>query len=214
MAIQVGPRIRKFRKQRDLVIDDLADKSGLSRAYISQVETGKAVPSLAALESLAGALEIPISYLFVDDTFKCHVIRKEDRQAITYGLAGGKRSQRKRINMLSAPNRQLEMVLLEIPSGYDAADRDHSHDGEECHLVLEGTIRATQGESSYIFKEGDSYHWDGAIPHRVENIGDSVAKLLISRTPAGFLTGRFVSKESSETELPGVITESEASAGV
>ncbi|WP_048646820.1 cupin domain-containing protein [Nitratireductor soli] len=211
MTIQVGQRIRKFRKQRDLVIDDLADKSGLSRAYISQVETGKALPSLTALESLAQALEIPISYLFVDDTFNYHITRKDDRQVIIYGLARGKESQRKRINMLSAPNRQLEMVLLEIPPGYDAADRDHSHDGEECHLVMEGTIRATQGDESYVLYEGDSYHWDGSIPHRVENIGEGMAKLLIARTPAGFLTGRFVGKASSEEEVPQVISDSDRS---
>lgn len=208
MTIQVGQRIRKFRKQRNLVIDDLAEKSGLSRAYISQVETEKAVPSLAALESLARALDIPISYLFVDDTFNCRIIRKEERQVIIYGLAHGKDTQRKRINMLSAPDRQLEMVLLEIPPGYDAADRDHSHDGEECHLVMEGTIRATQGNESYELNEGDSYHWDGSIPHRVENIGDRTARLLIARTPAGFLTGRFLGASSSESEQPRIISES------
>lgn len=207
MTIQVGQRIRKFRKQRDLVIDDLAERSGLSRAYISQVETGKAIPSLTALEGLANALDIPISYLFVDDHFNCHIIRKDERQAIIYGLASGKDSQRKRINILSAPNRQLEMVLLEIPPGYDAADRDHSHDGEECHLVMEGTIRATQGSESYTFQEGDSYHWDGSIPHRVENIGDGPAKLLIARTPAGFLSGRFLGESGSETEAPRIISE-------
>ena len=63
--MDVGRRLREIRTRRGLVIDDIADASGLSRAYISQVETGKASPSLQALAKLAAAVDIPVAALFV-----------------------------------------------------------------------------------------------------------------------------------------------------
>ncbi len=209
MSLDIGNRIRKLRRHRDLVIDDLAKTTGLSRAYISQVETGKASPSIQTLEKLADALDIPISYFFMDESFTCHVVPKDERQVIYYGAPNGPDSQKKRINFLSAPNRQLEMVLLEIPVGYVASGRNHSHDGEECHLVLEGTIKATQGEKSFILKEGDSYHWDGSIPHRVENAGNVPAKLLVARTPPGFLSLRFFEASDDKATLPRELSAAE-----
>ena len=51
-----GRRLREARLRRELVIDDVASRSGLSRAYISQVETGKASPSIQTLQKLAATL--------------------------------------------------------------------------------------------------------------------------------------------------------------
>jgi mannose-6-phosphate isomerase-like protein (cupin superfamily) len=79
------------------------------------------------------------------------------------------------------------MLLVEIPAGYTAGGRTHSHEGEECHWVLEGPITAVQGDRSFELGEGDSFHWDGSIPHRIENHGAGPARLLVARTPPGFL---------------------------
>ena len=50
-----------------MVIEGLARKSGLSKPYISPVETGKASPSLQTVEKLAQALGVPLTYLFLED---------------------------------------------------------------------------------------------------------------------------------------------------
>ncbi len=191
---QVGMRIREIRVRRGLVIDALAKKTGLSRPYISQVETGKASPSLHTIERIARALDVPITHLFVEDAFACHVIRKDQRQVVSFGAPD------KLVHFLSAPHRSLEMVLLEIPVGYTAGGRSHAHEGEECHLVLSGTIRAVQGDRVFVLEEGDSFHWDGSLPHRVENAGQVPARLLVARTPPGFLSVTFT--EASRGRAP------------
>jgi transcriptional regulator with XRE-family HTH domain len=167
--------------RRGMVIDDVARKTGLSRPYISQVETGKASPSLQTIEKLAQALDVPLTYLFLDEAFACHVVRRAERRRVTLGEPD------KLVFFLSAPNRHLEMLLLEIPAGYTAGGRTHSHEGEECHWVLEGTIIAVQGDRRFVLDEGDSFHWDGSVPHRIENHGPKAARLLVARTPPGFL---------------------------
>lgn len=179
--VDVGKRIRERRLRRGLVIEELARKTGLSKAYISQIETGKASPSLRTAERLAQALEVPLAYLFLEDALSCQVIRKAERQRVSFGAPD------KLVDVLSAPNRNLELVLLEIPAGYTAGGQTHSHEGEECHWVLEGRITAIQGDRRFELSDGDSFHWDGSIPHRIENHGGRSARLLVARTPPGFL---------------------------
>src|SRR5262245_35096062 len=184
-AVDVGGRVRKLRIRRGLVIEDLARKSGLSKPYISQVETGKASPSLQTVQKLAQALGVPMTYLFLEEAFGCHVTRPSERRAISFGEPD------KLVFFLSAPNRSLEMLLVEIPAGYTAGGRTHSHEGVECHWVLEGTITAIQGDQRFVLDPGDSFHWDGSVPHRIENHGPAVARLLVARTPPGFLNVTF-----------------------
>jgi transcriptional regulator with XRE-family HTH domain len=200
--VDVGSRIRELRTRRGLVIEDLSRKSGLSKPYISQVETGKASPSLQTVQKLAQALGVPLTYLFVDEAFGCHVTRRHERRAVSFG------DPDKLVFFLSAPNRSLEMLLLDIPAGYTAGGRTHSHDGEECHWVLEGTITAVQGDQRFVLARGDSFHWDGSVPHRIENHGPEVARLLVARTPPGFLNVTFyearpeLTDESAGSERP------------
>lgn len=54
----IGPKIREFRKERQLTIQELAQKAGLSASYISQVETEKVSPSIAALKKIGAVLEV------------------------------------------------------------------------------------------------------------------------------------------------------------
>ena len=54
-------RIKKFRKDRDLTQEDLAEKVGVSRVYIGYVEQGRNTPSLEILEKIAKALKVKIT---------------------------------------------------------------------------------------------------------------------------------------------------------
>ena len=83
--LKAGPRIRELRSRRGLVLDDLARKTSLSKPYISQIETGKASPSLGAMERIAHALGVPLAYLFLEDRFACHIVRRGARQTVTFG---------------------------------------------------------------------------------------------------------------------------------
>jgi len=66
--MNVGKRIRELRKKKNLKLEDLAQKTGLSLSYISLVERGLKNPSLKALEKIAKAFNVPTSYLFSGET--------------------------------------------------------------------------------------------------------------------------------------------------
>ena len=194
-ALDVGRKLRETRRRSDMVIDDVASQSGLSRAYISQIETGKASPTLQTVEKLAGALNIPMAALFTDDDFRLKVTRSSERQVMQFGAEDAPIAQRKLIHFLTAPDRTLELVMLEIPVGFAAGPPDLGHEGEEAFYVLQGRVRVNIGDESHVLEEGDSVHWAATLPHQTVNIGNKKAKLVFARTPPGFMDLRFIESE-------------------
>jgi transcriptional regulator with XRE-family HTH domain len=66
--MKIGTIIRAYRLQRGLSQGDIEKKTGLLRCYLSRVENGHTVPSLDTLSKIAGALDLPISQFFVEDS--------------------------------------------------------------------------------------------------------------------------------------------------
>ena len=60
----VGRNIRKYRKLRDMTQIELADRSLIEQTIISRYETGKIIPPITKLESIAKALDVPLETLF------------------------------------------------------------------------------------------------------------------------------------------------------
>lgn len=179
--MQLGKKIRDLRLRRGLTVQQLAEATGLSKGFISQVENSRTSPSLATLQDLARALETSVAYLVVEEEQVPHVVRAEERPQLR---VGGNTS---RVEVLSAqPKRNLELIQVELPPGVAAGDKRHYHHGEEVVVCVEGRVSLTCGEHVIVLEAGDSCHYDGRVPHAVENAGTAIARILIAMTPAAF----------------------------
>jgi transcriptional regulator with XRE-family HTH domain len=179
--MQLGKKIRDLRLRRGMTVQQLALASSLSKGFISQVENDRTSPSLATLSDLARALETSVAYLVVEEERMPHVVRAAERPRIPFA---GEASQ---VEVLSAqPKRNLEVLMAELPVGVPAGDQRHYHHGEECIVCLDGRVRMTCGDQIIQLEPGDSCHFDGRVPHLMENVGDERARVLIAITPAAF----------------------------
>ncbi len=70
LALQVGHRVRKLRKEQEFSFDAFVEETGLGRGYISELERGLVVPSLHTLHRLAAALEVPVADLILGDSLR------------------------------------------------------------------------------------------------------------------------------------------------
>jgi transcriptional regulator with XRE-family HTH domain len=180
--MNLGKRIQDLRRRRGLTTGELAARVQVTSGFISQLEHSKTDPSLQTLQRVAAALQVPLSCLLLDDEIKPQVVRKDERHVIHAGNGGP------RASILSPlPSRQLELVLLELPPGGVPWTKGQFHDGHECHLVVQGKVRASYGGERYLLDEGDSIFWDGAAPHGLENVGDEVAQIVMALTPPALL---------------------------
>jgi transcriptional regulator with XRE-family HTH domain len=181
--MDIGNRVKMARIAKELTLDELALKTGLSKSFLSNIENNRTSPSIASLEKIAQSLEIPLSILFMQKSFQPRIIKSKDRDKTLFG-----RDNRTVEWISNMPFSNLEMLILEIPP---QADPDKvvpmkSHPGEECHLVLEGKLRGTYGTEIFLLEAGDSFHWDCSVPHKVENIGQGPARIIIALNPPSF----------------------------
>lgn len=179
--MSIGPKIKAHRLELNLTIPQLAVITGLSRGFISQVENDKVSLSLESLQKVATALNVPVRNFLSDEPFPPELVTKNSRPRMKYG-------DEPELEILSAPfGRQLQVLMVELPPGYQAGNCAHTHEGEEWIMVLTGKVKVIQGEFSAILEEGDSIHWDGSHPHLCQNAIDAPTKIIVALTPPAML---------------------------
>ncbi|OLN23578.1 DNA-binding protein [Domibacillus antri] len=172
--MDIGEKIRTIRQQKKMTIASMCDAAGLSKGFVSNIENGHTSPSIATLQQIANALDVPMAYFFLEKKDRMRVIRESERTKTVSGKMDGAIEH---INFTG----HLRMIQSELPPGGSTGD-GHFHAGEEIHLVLKGKVLARQGDDEAILEAGDSFSWNAAIPHYVENIGDDTAVILMAIT--------------------------------
>lgn len=175
----LGRRIREFRTEQGLTLAGLAARVGVTRSFLSSVERGQAYPSILVLRGIAAALEVPVFLLFTGGESNGVVVRRKERRII--------RSPTARFSYeLLSPDLQhkMEMIITRLEPGAGSAPM--AHEGEECALVLRGTVVLTIGGADYELQEGDSIYYNSGLPHNVRVVGDEQAEIVSAITPPSF----------------------------
>ncbi|WP_413382698.1 helix-turn-helix domain-containing protein [Alkalihalobacillus sp. 1P02AB] len=168
--MDIGTKIRAIRNRKKITIAQMCEKTGLSKGFISNVENNNTSPSISTLSTIADFLKVPLPYLLLEKKQHMRVVRKDARTNSSFNNL--------KIEHLASKG-GLKTLIVEFPPGSTIGE-PHAHEGEECHLVLEGKILAEQGEDSFIVEKGDSFSWNASVPHFVKNIGDEKAVVFIS----------------------------------
>ncbi|HEY0212969.1 MAG TPA: cupin domain-containing protein [Paenirhodobacter sp.] len=167
---RIGERLRELRTRRGLTIAELAVAAGLSSGIISQIERGKANPSIRTLQRLRAALGVNLwEFLDSSDTVQAGP-RKDDfirhsgeRMSITVGKTH-------LIKELLSPHAggNLRFMIVTLPPGGESEDVLMSQ-GEKGGYVLEGRLRVTVGTETGDLGPGDSFQFRADIGHRIFN---------------------------------------------
>jgi transcriptional regulator with XRE-family HTH domain len=168
--MDIGSKIRAIRNRKKITIAQMCEGTGLSKGFISNVENNNTSPSINTLQTIANYLEVPLPYLLLEKKQVMRVVRKDARTTTIFNDL--------KVEHISSMG-GLKIRSVEFPPGSSIGDA-HAHEGEECHLVLEGKILANQGEDSFILEAGDSFSWNASVPHTVTNIGENKAVVLIA----------------------------------
>jgi transcriptional regulator with XRE-family HTH domain len=176
--MHLGKKLRRMRQARGLTAVELAKRARVTTGFISQLEHSQTVPSLQTLQRIATVLGVSMTYFLLEENLQPQVVRKQERPILQLEDNGSC------VSLLSPlPSRHLELALFELPPGAVSWATARSHAGQQCHLLLQGTVRADYGENTYRLEEGDSILWEGTLPYRLENIGTNDARLLIATAP-------------------------------
>jgi transcriptional regulator with XRE-family HTH domain len=181
----MGLRIRTLRHQRGLSVNELAARAGVSVGILSQIERGKANPSLKTIERIRSALDVRLSAILESDSEASDggpsfVRRATQRPRFDVGPYPLKKE-----HLSPSGARDMQFMIIAFPPGAS------SHDvilgkGEKAGLVLGGQILLTVADGEATLYEGDSFQFDSELPHKVINTGSSEAKILwiMTHSPA------------------------------
>lgn len=177
--MNIGANIRKLRLQRGLTQEELADRSELTKGYISQLENDVASPSIATLIDILNILGITPAAFFTEEKAEKVVYTPQD-----YFVSESDGCEKVWIIPDSQKN-QMEPILLVLEEGASGGERE-PFEGEEIGYVLEGRIRIEIEGCSYKAKKGESFYIDGRRQHEIVNINKGKSKILWVTTPSNF----------------------------
>jgi transcriptional regulator with XRE-family HTH domain len=170
----LGVRIRAFRQLRQLSVRGLAAEVGASPGFLSQLERGQANASVAMLRRIAGALGLMVADLFDErESVGPRVLRRGERPALpTAPLA-------RKFLISRKPLRSIEAYVGEFEPGGTTGDEPYTHGASwELLLVIAGEVLDELDGTPYTLAAGDSLEYPTSMPHRVANLGESVAEVL------------------------------------
>ena len=198
----MGDRLRQARTARGLSLRRLAERLGVSPSLISQVETGRAKPSVNTLYALASELGISLDTLLFMDTEPPSATDTPDEDPLVASLdadlphdpvqrAASRSTIRlgsgvvwERLTTESIRNVDFLHVTYEVGGESSPADAFQRHSGQEWGYVLSGTLTVRIGFEEFLLQPGDAISFDSATPHRLFNAGNAPA------TAVWFVHGR------------------------
>ena len=165
LEVAIGREVRIFRKELDMTVMELARAAGLSTGMLSKIENGGISPSLATLQSLSRALQVPVTAFFRrfeeqrDATFVragegLKIERRGTRAGHQYELLGHSTSGR-----IAA-----EPYLITLTEQSDVFPL-FQHPGIEFIYMLEGEVGYRHSGKTYVLRPGDSLYFDADAPH-------------------------------------------------
>ena len=177
--MEIGIKLKELRLKNQLTQEELADRSELTKGYISQLENDLTSPSIATLKDILQALGSSLSAFFSEDEEEPLVFTKED-----YFLNEGENSS---VTWLvpTAQKNAMEPIMLRLKGGA-ATEKDLPHDGEEFGYVLKGTIKVCVGKRDCEAKEGESFYFRSNKTHYLVNLTDEEAVVLWLSCPPNF----------------------------
>ena len=166
--LHIGRKIRELRKKAGLVLQDLSDRTGLSKPLLSQVERGVVSPPIATLLKISKALSVNIGFFFQDNYLeeKVVLVRRDESKVIDSRYFGREESgYYYEALAYKKSKKNMEPFLVEFKRKKPEKLSYFSHEGEEFIYLLEGTLEFRTENEQYVLNPGDSLYFESSIPH-------------------------------------------------
>jgi transcriptional regulator with XRE-family HTH domain len=178
---RIGERIRRHRENQLIQLNILSEKVGVTASCLSQIEKGKAFPSIITLKKIAENLHTTVGELIGEnETLSINpVVKKPDKKFVKSN------SNDTRLYLLSHhdANKLMEVYLIHFEKESDTSEIMIKHPGQEfCHIIS-GVIEFSLDSIKYILKKGDNIYFNSNMQHSAKNINKNSSEMLWIVTP-------------------------------
>ena len=180
----IGDRIRRLRLKRSMGLVELGQRTGLSASFLSQLETGRVIPTIRNLAKIALVFEKDLAYFFRQDrsiTFRA--LHQSDRVRLTRNGKDGSRFISESLSSL-VPDGRMIPCLAEFRPGSESCEfTPKIFPGVEFVYVLEGSLCLSTPTERQRLNNGDVGWIDGRTKRQYSTSGDTAAKVMIVTFP-------------------------------
>ncbi|MFT5551169.1 MAG: transcriptional regulator with XRE-family HTH domain [Bradyrhizobium sp.] len=178
----LGRNLRRLRTSRGHSLERLAKQSGVSRAMLGQIETGKSVPTIALLWKVANALHVPFANLLQADVARGPVVLRQSDAKLLSSSQGQFTS---RALFPFDGSHQVEFYELRIGPLHRENAEAHAPGTRENLFVAKGVVEIAAGsDKPQTLTEGDAIVFEADVPHVYKNLVASEAVLYLVMTYA------------------------------
>ena len=176
----IGERIKRLRLKKSMGLVELGRHTGLSASFLSQLETGRVVPTLRNLARIAMVFSKDLSYFFETEPhslFRIH--RRTERVRLPQTGVDDPTYFFESLGYM-VPDRLMDPYFAEfIPLKKSQDIRPHVHAGYEFLYVLQGELEIRHGDQVSVMEVGDAVYFDASTPHAYLCSGKTAAIALI-----------------------------------
>ncbi len=182
MTLDIGKRLREIRTARGLSQRELAKRTGVANASISQIESNRLNPTVGALKRILDGIPVSMAEFFDDADpadeqifFAAEELTEIGDRGISFRQVGA-----------ALQARAIQFLHEKYQPGASTGKTALTHDGEECGLILKGHLQIEVGAQKKILGPGDAYYFNSRQPHKFKNIGREECELVSACTPPTF----------------------------
>ena len=180
----VGSKIKGIRESKNISIEEVSERSGLSTEQINSIETDQNLPSLGPLIKIARALGVRLG-TFLDDSdalgpIVCRAADREKDSSISFSNGASDARKHMEYHPLAQQKagRHMEPFVIDINPEENPDFQLSAHEGEEFIYVMQGEVEIVYGKETYNLKEGDAIFYDSIVNHHVHGAPGKAAKIL------------------------------------
>lgn len=178
MAHQIGESLKRLRREQKKTLKQIAEKTGLSISFLSQVERLKSSVTIESLTKIAESLNVSPTYFFSDNDHPRSVIRRKtpndqvdfQQSRFSYQSLAG-----------DIPNPDFEPMIVTVLPNQEQV-HTFTHNGQEFIYVLSGVLTVMYEKEEVDLTPGDSFHVESSKPHNWYNRTDDVVKMVYVRS--------------------------------
>lgn len=166
-----GQKIRDYREEKKMSIEELAQESGYPTDLLEKVEKDETTPPVALVLQLSRSLKIDVEALNDDQSKKASSrVKSQKRRAGSYAYTQLTKSG-------SDKHLGAYLVTIEPNTAHDGVE--YHHEGEEFIYVLKGKLSISVGKNSRLLERGECIHFNSALHHKLSNPADEKTELIV-----------------------------------
>ena len=177
--MDIGKKLKRLRIKHQLTLEELANRTELSKGFLSQLENNNCSPSISTLEDILEVLGSSLQDFFAETSEEAIVFsskdyfeNEQDEYKISYLVPNAQKNSVEPIRITIYPGGKSQEIV--------------PHDGEDFGFVLSGSADLVYGDEKYHLKKGDTFYVYCNKNYHIENNNKQECDLIWISTPPFF----------------------------